>query len=426
MSARTRGQVAVNQNLTRKAQAVIRIYNRVKRMKKNPRGGAILLDAHGSLGAATNRSASKFAVVPDNTVVIFLSRFGMCASMTHLRAFENKYFTSEAGIKRFLSGHAASLGEHFGNAGLRTYLPGQEYPNANLEFFDSNYKDLGYAWKLPKPVSHELVLEHKNLIKAPQAQDVYTSIGHSPHAKYFLDNVIRILGPGVYIVSSCLIPYNQLRNTNLAFNAPRNTGHYAPPRMTKNAAPYKKLIFGGTTASRARTRYVAAKSRVQQMKRKLQPVRTSEILARLGRKPTINLFTVFPQMATNANRSAIQRVKEVLTNPAKRVVGWNANQNSIARLNSLPWNKKGQYVYNALKNNNRRNYYVQITLPNRSIEWRNMYNGRKLNNKPNGIVPVNINNSNNRWMQFFGALNNVGNSSNYTSNATKYNVYRTP
>ena len=133
MSARTRGQVAVNQNLTRKAQAVIRIYNRVKRMKKDPRGGAILLDAHGSLGTSTSRQAApNFAVVPDNTVVIFLSRFGMCASMIHLRAFENKYFTSEAGIKRFLSGHAASLGEHFGNAGLRTYLPGQAYPNASL------------------------------------------------------------------------------------------------------------------------------------------------------------------------------------------------------------------------------------------------------------------------------------------------------
>ena len=182
--------------------------------------GARLIEGHGAL-ATKNESVNISTTVPPNTIVIFLAKPGVCMYSRAGRVIANEFFRTNAGLRTFFKGGGSTL-HHAANSQTRTYMAGQQIPSIYLTFKDAVYPSIGYVWKLP--LKRERVINNANMLneRTPNSTEVHNNITHGN--SYLLASVLRILGPGVYIVNACLAPGNIKNNSRTGINAPRGGG----------------------------------------------------------------------------------------------------------------------------------------------------------------------------------------------------------
>jgi len=160
------------------------------------------------------------------------------------RNLENEFFTSKKGLEEFFRGGAAAKGRHYGNAYNRTWLPGEEYPSINLQFYDEKIKNMGFVYKLPLARRRP----HPGTGNAPAMSEVNypkANNGHTPRGAghwILLKDLMARLGPGVYIISACIVPPGQIQPMypagRLPANLPRRLpGHYQASVGWKRVAP---------------------------------------------------------------------------------------------------------------------------------------------------------------------------------------------
>jgi hypothetical protein len=338
--------------------------------------GAKLVDAHGSL-VPMNRSA--FEEVPPNTVVIFLSEIGYCSSVPIVRQFANDFFTSKTRLEGFFRGAAAFQGRHYGNAYNRTYLPGEKYPSVMLQFWDARKAGMGWVYKLPltRPRTQN------DTENAPAASEVnYPKINNGnnprgPHHIVILKDLMTRLGPGVYIVGSCIVPSGQIQNMYpvgrlpMSLPARMTPGVFEPARGWKRIGPIRTRetirvgLHSGAgvkkaTARRPQRPGTPAMTRVRNVFRSVPARRPGRItvrtaLQRLSRVANLvnakklheKLNVMLPYMNANVNTGRLRKVIEYLKNPIEFLSKIN---NANATMNFYNTNKlnKGAFIYNRI------------------------------------------------------------------------------
>jgi hypothetical protein len=188
----------------RRENKIINTYNRV--------GGA-LIEGHGAL---VNLNQVPEKEVPPDTVIIFLAKFGQCMFIEGGRLIQNRYFRSNNGLKNFFRGAGAEEGLHHANILGRTRFEGQMYPDISITMKDKKFKSFGYIWKLPLQRARAVTTNDLLGENRPRVGEV-----RSPYNRgsYKLSELIDRLGPGVYIVNTCLVIPNY-NPSALPTNAP--------------------------------------------------------------------------------------------------------------------------------------------------------------------------------------------------------------
>lgn len=358
--------------------------------RKYPKGTK-LIECHGGL---SRNVSPRYAQVPEDTVIIFLSNFGQCMAIERGRHLSNEYFTSRKGLLRFFRGEAGFARVHHGEIASRTYLPTEEYPNAWLSFYDAAIPDYGHVWKLPLKYRKAETTNELFATRRPvTGNDVYTAIPRAQNSNMTLQDVINKLGPGVYIVNACLVPVNQggLPHGRLPFNLPMgDPDRRVGVARTRNARAYSKTLFGRSRPPRPGTPVRTYQTlRLRSARRpKVPHVTVAEMLTRLGRSgANINLNNWFPRMRANVNKNRLRAVQRILQNPVTMTN--KLRENEKRRWNSLTWNQKGHFVSSWL---NRVGWIFQAKYNNKEF-WINANTGREIA-QPNGnkVKGVNWNN----------------------------------
>jgi hypothetical protein len=350
--------------------------------------GAKLIECHGGL---SRQVSPRYAQVPEDTVIIFLSNFGQCMSIEHGRHLSNEYFTSRKRLLRFFRGEAGYARVHHGEIASRTFLPNEEYPNAWLQFYDATIPDFGHVWKLPLRYKRaEESNELRTRTRTVTGENVYTNIPRAQNSNMTLQDVINKLGPGVYIVNACLVPVNQGRLPvgRLPFNLPLgDPNRRVGIARTRNARAYAKTIYGPSPRPpRPRTpaRTLSVLKSLSARRAKVPHVSVAEMLTRLGRSgANINLNNWFPRMRANVNRDRLRAVQRILQNP--KPMTNKLKENELRQWRSLTWNQKGPFVSSWL---NRAGWIFQAKYNNKEF-WFNANTGRQISqpsqNTLNGV-----------------------------------------
>jgi hypothetical protein len=186
--------------------------------------GAKLVEAHGVLTGTK-------AVVPPNTVLMFLSEPGYCMLIRAGRRVASNFFENKEGLVQFFkSGGNRKNYKHVSDILKRTHFPGQEYLDTDLEFKDPVSKSLGYIKKLPL-TRKQIIYDH--LYNKEQTPTFAETTGPLVHGQRFkLSTILKRGGPGVYIISSCRVsPYQlKLPQNKLPVNVPHpSSWPYASP-----------------------------------------------------------------------------------------------------------------------------------------------------------------------------------------------------
>ena len=359
--------------------------------RKYPKG-AKLIECHGGL---SRNVSPRYAQVPEDTIIIFLSNFGQCMAIERGRHLANEYFTSRKGLLRFFRGEAGFARTHHGEIASRTFLPKEEYPNAWLQFYDATIPDYGHVWKLPlKYKRPEDANELRTRTRAVTGENVYTNIPRERNSAMTLQDVINKLGPGVYIVNACLVPVNQGRLPvgRLPFNLPMgDPDRRVSVARTRNARAYAKTIYGPSPRPpRPRTpvrTYQTLRS-LSARRPKLSHVTVAEMLTRMGRSgANINLNNWFPRMRANVNKPRLRAVQNILRDPTTMTS--KLRPNDLNKWRSLTWNQKGPFVSNWL---NRVGWIFQAKYNNKEF-WINANTGRQIS-QPEGNKLKGVNWSN--------------------------------
>jgi hypothetical protein len=176
--------------------------------------GARLVDAHGVLTGTK-------AVVPPDTVLMFLSEPGYCMLIRAGRRVASNFFENKEGLIQFFkSGGNRKNYKHVSDILKRTHFPGQEYLDTYLEFKDPVSKRLGFIKKLPL-TRREIIYNH--LYNKEQTPTYAETVGPSVYGQRLkLSTILKRRGPGVYIISSCRVsPYQlKLPQNKLPVNVP--------------------------------------------------------------------------------------------------------------------------------------------------------------------------------------------------------------
>lgn len=338
-------------------------------------GKSKLIECHGGL---SSRITPRYPIVPEDTVIIFLSNFGQCMSIGHGRHLANKYFRSKTGLLKFFRGEAGFARIHHGAIADRTFITGEEYPNAYLTFYDSRISDFGYVWRLP--LRYKKTEQTNNLLatkSSVQGRDVYTNIPRAPDSRTTLKEVVEKLGPGVYIVNACLVPSNQsnLPIGKIPFNLPRGDSDRRAPRRTRDALAFARSIYGPKSLRKPGTPMYTPTVLKSRRPPKSRHVTVQSVLTRIGRPGVkINLPELFPQMRANVNKKRLLAVQNIIQNPNKMLSKLNATQR--ANWSALPWNKKGPYVSQWLE---RQGLRFRAENKNLKHHWFNGNTGRPIN-----------------------------------------------
>ena len=366
----TRGET----NAQRKEREIIRIYTGAK--NSQGKGGAKLIEAHGALRATAANNSYK--VVPEDTVIIFLSQFGQCMSLMGQRTLSNEYFTSEAGLMRFFRGEAGMAGIHHGEILSRTKFTGQKYPDVYLEFKDAKYAAFGWVWSLPTKYKRPEGFSEN----WPIANQIINSNIHGKSMR--LSEVIDRLGKGVYIVASCLVAQNQVEQiSKIPYNLPL-PWKARPARRSRTAAAFAENIFKKQPLRPGsfvrRTRYAPVTGRVHKGPPR---IKVAEVLAQLGRRPNrVNLRSKLPSMRANVNQGRLMRIQKILQDPTNFVAKLSQeNRNAWNRLGAV---NKGEFVNRHMnKTAPKPVYYFRGTNPITNQQaWFNK-NGTRINQPSN-------------------------------------------
>ena len=398
----TRGEF----NALVKEETIVDIFNK---------HGAKLVDAHGALLRANVSQTNRFKEVPEDVVIIFLSAFGQCMSISAGRALGNLYFRSKKGLREFFRGEGGKAELHHGEILSRTRFPGQKYPDVSLHFFDARIPSMGFVWRLPLQYDRTTNISKLNVNIPPRTNLIYNNIPRHQNANTRLSEVISRLGKGVYIVSSCLVPSNQAAFNigKLPYNLPKYyKGQRRGVLMTRGAKPYKKLIWGPKSVRPGTARRTAMPWYPPGVRKTGRYILTKEVLTALSRKPNLNLNEKFKLMRVNAPKDRLRKVQAILKNNANFVSKLNAN--SRRQWNSLGPYNKGQFIMNRLnRTGGAGNYYFQAVAnnTNKTEYWYNGSTGNQINKPPaNRMTRVNWPNSNNvnAFLNLVSGNNNAG------------------
>lgn len=322
----TRGQVNAQNIETR----VLGVY------KKH---GARLVESHGSLATRT-QTKNVATIVPDDTVVILMVKPGECMYSGAGRLIADEFFKSNTGLRSFFKGGGGTKWHHVANSQSRTFLAGQKIPSIFLTFKDATYPSLGYVWKLPMTRSKTVSLDNMLHEPAPARSEIYTGVTHGN--SYLLSSVLRILGPGVYIVTACLPPGNINNNRLTGVSAPRkNWGGSQPAARSKERTrygPYTKPLRPprpGSVSARTTT-LPGPNSRRIANPHQLGGISVHNFLNAMSKNPKLNFNALTEKLRANVNINRLRRVRNILINPQKFY-------------NTLTPNNKAVYMYSRNK-----------------------------------------------------------------------------
>ena len=315
---------------------IVNTYNRL--------GGA-LIEGHGSL-VTLNQAPEK--VVPPDTVIIFLSKFGQCMFIEAGRLLQNRYFRSNNNIKRFFRGAGAEEGLHHANILGRARFEGQKYPDISITMRDKNYKSMGYIWKLP--LGRKRAMTHYDLMSEnrPRVGEV-----RSPYNRgtYKLSELIERLGPGVYIVNACLVVpnYNPKR---LPVNAPvrewRGTRSLLPP----GGSVYMRRIRQHVTAPFYRPGTIRRTWLPAPARGRPTPAATMNLtnaLEKMSTNPRLNFENIAQNLRVNARIPKLRRVYNML-HDRRRLERFAARLNTRTRATWLETpSQRGYIIYKRIR-----------------------------------------------------------------------------
>lgn len=334
---------------------------------------AKLVDAHGSLVKA-NKPA--FEIVPQNTVIIFLSEVGYCADVVIMRKLQNEYFRTGVGIEKFLMGDAARRGLHYGNAYERTYLPGESYPSISLQFWDARLAGMGWVWKLPLGRKRMEATPSSEL--GPNKSEVYSSttsiLNRRQSSDVLLKDVIKEIGSGVYIIASCLVATEQIQPSFPAGRLPMSlpasmkpATYWAKSIGWKRIAPQRtrSTIRIGLHKATGKTPGPSVIKRIPRPGTKIRthvPFLTSipetrkrrinldTALKRMSRAPNrVNLNTIIPHLNANVNIPKLRRTLKYLQNPNNFFLEhFNSNSTNASNFYNISNINRGAYIHSRI------------------------------------------------------------------------------
>lgn len=195
--------------------------------------GAKLVSAHGVLTGTK-------AIVPEDTVVMFLSEPGYCMLVSAGASVSSTFFESRTGLLQFFSsGGRYKNYKHVSDILKRTHFEGQEYLDMHLEFKDPNVKSFGFIRKLPLTRREIIMNNLKRKEQVPTFAETTGTLVHGSTLK--LSTVLKRSGPGVYIVSACRVsPY---KSKNVPVNVPHpNYWPYIKPVPRPRSGTIANLI----------------------------------------------------------------------------------------------------------------------------------------------------------------------------------------
>ena len=317
----TRGELAA-QNLEKH---VIDIYHR---------HGARLIEGHGSL-ATLQQSVNVTTTVPDDTVVILMSKPGVCMYSGSGRIIANEFFKTNTGLRTFFKGGGGTRLHHAANSQTRTFITGQKIPSVFITFKDEVYPSVGYVWKLPLTRRRAVHLNNMLQEPSPARSEVFTEIPHG--GSYLLASVLRILGPGVYILNVCLAPGDITNNRFTGVNAPvKGWGGSKAAMASPEGRRYKDFMKPvrpprpGSAGIKSTLLPMPNSQRVENASR-IGGMNVREFLNAISKNPNLNFNTLAARLRANVNISRLRMVKNIL-------------KNSKSFYNSLSDNNKKLYI----------------------------------------------------------------------------------
>lgn len=187
---------------------------------------AKLIDAHGVLTGTKE-------IVPPDTVLMFLSEPGYCMLLAAGRSVARDFFQSKSNlIKFFKSGNNRRNYKHVSDILKRTHFEGEQYLDLSLEMKDPGIKGLGFIKKLPlRRQQYVSNYQYKHDI-TPTFAETTGPLFHGKNVK--LSSVLKLGGPGVYIVSACRV--SQFESKKPENKLPTNLPH-------KSSWPYMSPVY---------------------------------------------------------------------------------------------------------------------------------------------------------------------------------------
>ncbi len=198
--------------------------------------GAKLVEAHGVLTGTTS-------IVPDDTIIMFLSEPGYCMLISAGRRVARDFFESRRGLMQFFkSGNQRRNYKHVSDILKRTHVPGEKYLDLTLEMFDKTSKSYGYIKKLPLTTRPLVSAHHFASESAPKFAETAGPLVYKKQVK--LSSIIKQTGPGVYIVSACRVsPYERGPQELLPTNTPHiSSWPYVPFTPSKKKGTIANVI----------------------------------------------------------------------------------------------------------------------------------------------------------------------------------------
>jgi hypothetical protein len=175
--------------------------------------GARLINAHGTM-------LNNVKNVPKNTVIIFLSNPGYCTSLLLARSTYHDFFETRENLNKFLNGKVPNNRIYASNVKNRTHVTGDKYRDMSLTFFNKSYKGLAYVRKLPLSTQQHVLPHYWEFNRVPKFAETLGPIRRGTQTK--LSEVIRNVGPGVYIVASCRRGLQNKERNLFPMNTPNN------------------------------------------------------------------------------------------------------------------------------------------------------------------------------------------------------------
>ena len=192
----------------------------------NKRKKAIIVNGHGVLS-----DPNHLKTVPPGVAVMFLAEPGTCMNIGTGLGVHNKFFTSREKFRNFLQGGRAGgvQYKHVTNIHSRTHLPGNKYPDMQIQLEpNKEFPTMGYIKKVPSRSSAAVPLFSETV--GPLKPKLYTL------------SKLLATRKGIVVVSACRDNPNA-SNERKVMNLPTNNMfRYDPKKRMPRGTRYGKII----------------------------------------------------------------------------------------------------------------------------------------------------------------------------------------
>jgi len=323
--------------------------------------GARLIDSHGS-------TRDKMKTVPDDTVIMFLSKPGLCMIQAAGRSVSRTFFESRKGLEDFFrSGGPKHRGfKHVSDILERTHFPGEKYLDTALYMEDAAAPGVGFVKKLP--LTRQQVV-HPNYMKYERPPTFAETSGPLVYGQtILLSKLIAQTGPGIYIIAACRLPSTNIGKP--ANNLPTNTPHPSgwPYVLPISGARRFRRIPTGTAKPGVKkilsipkplaTTELIRKSEMESLKKYKNPKslenKIKNVLAHMTRNFPVSVRNVVrqgtPTSKTSASNNQLRKYIAPLpastnVNKLRQTLGVLSNKNSMSSFfRMLPLREKARFL----------------------------------------------------------------------------------